>query len=251
MNNNTTVSPAEYFAEVKSRKQVMTEAGLSKLYENCLTLLDEYQRSGQIAAQKKLLFHIDNITREKKLLDVGIDTFVYKSDIDDFIHMVDNKVVKIVELENYQRRIPPEIIARIEKCKGIFDKMYVVFTDYTHREERRVEAVKREKDPILFGTFQDAATRTIVERFYFIGDWVDEYCDLTLDKMVATVQEKANGDIIKKFSTPESLQELSDQLSNLDDSMNGLYRQREKKPAPKKGFFARVRTAFKALKGDI
>ena len=119
MNNNTTVSPAEYFAEVKSRKQVMTEAGLSKLYENCLTLLDEYQRSGQIAAQKKLLFHIDNITREKKLLDVGIDTFVYKSDIDDFIHMVDNKVVKIVELENYQRRIPPEIIARIEKCKGI------------------------------------------------------------------------------------------------------------------------------------
>ena len=161
MNNNTTVSPAEYFAEVKSRKQVMTEAGLSKLYENCLTLLDEYQRSGQIAAQKKLLFHIDNITREKKLLDVGIDTFVYKSDIDDFIHMVDNKVVKIVELENYQRRIPPEIIARIEKCKGIFDKMYVVFTDYTHREERRVEAVKREKDPILFGTFQDAATRTM------------------------------------------------------------------------------------------
>ena len=143
MNNNTTVSPAEYFAEVKSRKQVMTEAGLSKLYENCLTLLDEYQRSGQIAAQKKLLFHIDNITREKKLLDVGIDTFVYKSDIDDFIHMVDNKVVKIVELENYQRRIPPEIIARIEKCKGIFDKMYVVFTDYTHREERRFALYKR------------------------------------------------------------------------------------------------------------
>ena len=22
------------------------------------------------------------------------------------------------------------------------------------------------------------------ERFYYIGDWVDEYCDLTLDKMV-------------------------------------------------------------------
>ena len=250
MNNNTTISPAEYFAQVKSRKQVMTEAGLTKLYENCLTLLDEYQRSRQIAAQKKLLFNIDNITREKKLLDVGIDTFVYKSDVDDFIHMVDNKVIKIVELENYQRRIPAEIIDRIEKCKGIFDKMYVVFTDYTRREERRVEAVKREKAPILFGTFQDAATHTIVERFYFIGDWVDEYCDLTLDKMVATVQEKANRDIIKKFSTPESIRELNDQLNNLDDSMNGLYRQRERKSASKKGFFDRVRTAFKVLKGE-
>lgn len=96
--DNTIVSPAEYFEQVKSRKQTMTAAGLSQLYENCLALLEEYQRSGQIAAQKKLLFHIDNITREKKLLDLGIDTFVYKSDVDDFIHMVDNKVVKIVEL---------------------------------------------------------------------------------------------------------------------------------------------------------
>ena len=193
--NNTIVSPAEYFEQVKSRKQTMTAAGLSQLYENCIALLEEYQRSGQIAAQKKLLFHIDNITREKKLLDLGIDTFVYKSDVDDFIHMVDNKVVKIVELENYQRRIPEEIIQRIERCKGIFDKMYVVFTDYTKREERRVEAIKREKDPILFGTFQDTATRTVVERFYFIGDWTDEYCDLTLDKMVAVVKEKADRDI--------------------------------------------------------
>ena len=118
--DNTIVSPAEYFEQVKSRKQTMTAAGLSQLYENCLALLEEYQRSGQIAAQKKLLFHIDNITREKKLLDLGIDTFVYKSDVDDFIHMVDSKVVKIVELENYQRRIPEEIIQRIERCKGIF-----------------------------------------------------------------------------------------------------------------------------------
>lgn len=207
--DNTIVSPAEYFEQVKSRKQTMTAAGLSQLYENCLALLEEYQRSGQIAAQKKLLFHIDNITREKKLLDLGIDTFVYKSDVDDFIHMV-----------------------------------------YTKREERRVEAIKREKDPILFGTFQDTATRTVVERFYFIGDWTDEYCDLTLDKMVAVVKEKADRDIVKKFSTPESIRELSDQLNNLDESMNGLYRQREKAPAPKKGFFDRVRTAFRSLKGE-
>lgn len=90
----------------------------------------------------------------------------------------------------------------------------------------------------------------MVERFYFIGDWTDEYCDLTLDKMVAVVKEKAEKDIIKKFSTPESIRELSDQLNNLDKSMNGLYRQREKASAPKKGFFDRVRTAFRSLKGE-
>ena len=54
--NNTIVSPAEYFEQVKSRKRTMTADGLSQLYENCLALLEEYQRSGQIAAQKKAAF---------------------------------------------------------------------------------------------------------------------------------------------------------------------------------------------------
>lgn len=34
--NNTIVSPAEYFEQVKSRKRTMTADGLSQLYENCL-----------------------------------------------------------------------------------------------------------------------------------------------------------------------------------------------------------------------
>lgn len=66
--NNTIVSPAEYFEQVKSRKRTMTADGLSQLYENCLALLEEYQRSGQIAAQKKLLFHIDNIHEKRSCL---------------------------------------------------------------------------------------------------------------------------------------------------------------------------------------
>lgn len=51
-------------------------------------------------------------------------------------------------------------------------------------------------------------------------------------------------------NTNDGIRELSDQLNNLDESMNGLYRQREKAPAPKKGFFDRVRTAFRSLKGE-
>lgn len=68
--------------------------------------------------------------------------------------------------------------------------------------------------------------------------------------MVATVKAKRDRDIIKKFETPETIQELTAQLNNLDSTMNGLYRQREKAPAPKKSFFDRVRIAWKALKGD-
>lgn len=63
--DNTIVSPAEYFEQVKSRKQTMTAAGLSQLYENCLALLEEYQRSGQIAAQKSC-FSTSTILHEKR-----------------------------------------------------------------------------------------------------------------------------------------------------------------------------------------
>jgi hypothetical protein len=42
--------------------------------------------------------------------------------------------------------------------------------------------VEKAKDPILFGVLK--GTRNL----YFIGDWIDEYCDLTLDKFLSTLE---------------------------------------------------------------
>lgn len=90
--------------------------------------------------------------------------------------------MKIIELERYEREIPDEIVDVIAKTKDLFDQMYIVFTDYTGKEERKIAAEKKDKDPILFGTFQDRKQKVCVDRFYYLGDWVDEYCDLTLDQ---------------------------------------------------------------------
>lgn len=65
-------TPDEFFTELKSKKMQMTAEGLDEIYDNCLALLGEYHRTGQIAAQKKLIFHIDNIMKEKQLVDMGI-----------------------------------------------------------------------------------------------------------------------------------------------------------------------------------
>ena len=94
------IAPSQYFEQLKELKNSMTEKGLDDLYENCLVLLNEYQRSGQLAAQKKLLFHLETIIKERQLVELGVDTFVYKSDIDEYMHIVDGRVVKIIELEN-------------------------------------------------------------------------------------------------------------------------------------------------------
>lgn len=120
--------------------------------------------------------------------------------------------MKIVELSRYMREIPDELVETVEKSRELFDELYVVFTDYTGKEERKVEKERRDKDPILFGVFKNGSN--VSDRFYFLGDWVDEYCDLTLDKMVEEYKAKYESDIEMKTEIPETTDELIEILKS-------------------------------------
>jgi len=239
------LSPSEYFDLMKDKRQNITDVELQRVYDNCLTLLNKYKITGQVKGMKKLIFHLQTIEKEMEIVRAGVNTFVYKDDIEYFIDRVSHDVVKIIELENYEREIPDEIVEVIEKTKDKFDQLYVLFTDYTGRVEREVEKERREKDPILFGTFQDKATNTVIDRFYFLGDWVDDYCDLTLDKMVNEVREKSGREIAISISTPKDIEELKEQLMRLEENTrnnrNGfVLTNKEVKPT----FFGKVRSIF-------
>lgn len=155
------LTPQQYFEQIKDKKYTVSSDDLKKIYENCLELANKYRITGQIRGLRKILFCMESIEKEQKLVDMGITTFVYKDDIDFYIDTVANtrnrsdRPIKIIELERYEREIPDEIVDVIDKTKELFDQMYVVYTDYTGKEERKIEAEKKEKDPILFGTFQD------------------------------------------------------------------------------------------------
>ena len=98
---------------------------------------------------RKLMFIVDCIPKERELLKLGYDIFIYKDDIEEYINSVQNKVIKIIELKNYSREIPDELVDTIERTRDIFNgNFYVLFTDYTGKEERRVEKERREKDPL-------------------------------------------------------------------------------------------------------
>lgn len=238
------LTPAEYFSLIKDKKQKIDDETLQKIYDNCLELLNKYNITGQKTAMRKLMFHLDNIEKEKDLVKMGIDTFVYKSDIEDYVKNVADRVVKICELSEYEREIPDEIVKVVEKCKDIFDEMYVVYTDYTGETERRVAFESRAKDPILFGAFLNRAKAVIVERFYFLGDWEDEYCDLTLDKMVAEVKDKTGRDIEKKIKTPEDISELRAQLENLEKTSTGAFIQKNKESKNKSNIFKKIHSVL-------
>ncbi|MEC2525846.1 hypothetical protein P9X78_27380, partial [Bacillus thuringiensis] len=136
--------------------------------------------------------------------------------------------------------IPDDVVAVLETVKDKFDQFYVVFTDYTGKVEKQVTKERRDKDPILFGTFQDEKSRTVIDRFYFIGDWEDEYCDLTLDKMVNKVQTSKGKNISMTIKTPTDIKELKEQLSLLEEHENRFIMGNKQKT----GFFQKISTFF-------
>lgn len=248
------LSPKEYFDKIKEKKNTVTSEKLSKIYENCLELANKYYKTGQVRALRKILFCLDSLEREQKLIEMGITTFIYRDDIDFYIDSVAKKradyrvrPVKNIELERYEREIPDDVVKIIEQTKDIFDQMYIVYTDYTGKAERQIEAVKKEKDPILFGTFQDRKNKVCVDRFYYLADWEDEFCDLTLDKMVNETS-RLGRNIIRTINTSEDIDDLRNYLNahyEIEDGGLTEYKIKadlDKKPLEKPGVFTRVKT---------
>lgn len=207
-NEEEKLNPYTYFQNVKDKVKEMNDEDLNKLYSIATELLEKYKKTGQIKSAKKLAFHIKSLFKEKEIIDLGITKFVYRDDIENYIDNIADDVVKIIELKNYPREIPDELVETIEKTKDIFDEMYVLFTDYTKQVEKEVE---KERDPILFGSFISREVDAMSQRMYYLGDWVDEYCDLTLDKLVSQTDKS----IVKEISIPEEKDELIKQLNTL------------------------------------
>ena len=240
------LTPQEYFEQVKERKHHITDEELVKVYDNCLELLNKYKITGQRKGIRKLLFHLECVEKEREIVKMGIDTFIYRDDIEEYIDTVAKDTVKIIELENYEREIPDEIVNLIAKVKDKFDQLYVVFTDYTGKIARRVEKERRSKDPILFGTFQNLQSRTVIDRFYYLGDWEDEYCDLTLDKMVNETEKAGKRDIVKTISTPSDIEDLKEQLANLEQRGDTFIVSNYKKNG--KSLFSNIKSALSRKK---
>lgn len=247
-NVESQLTPQQYFEQVKERKHNITDEELVKVYDNCLELLNKYKITGQKKGMRKLMFHLECIEKEREIVKMGINTFIYRDDIEEYIDTVAKDTVKIIELENYEREIPDEIVEVIAATKDKFDQLYVVFTDYTGKVERQIEKERRDKDPILFGTFQNQSNRTVIDRFYYLGDWEDEYCDLTLDKMVNETEKAGKRNIVKTISTPSDIEELKEQFGSLSE-INGNFIISNSTPQ-KKTFFQNIKSVLKGKKNE-
>ena len=245
------MDPQDYFEYVKSMKEQMTDEFLDNLYKIIMKQIGKAMVTGQNLQARRLAYSLGVIKREHDLVKRGLDVYVLRESIEKFINEVADKAVKVVDIEFYPREIPDAIAEKVQKLKEdkVFDNFYVLFTDYTGEATKEVTKERMRKDPILFGTFEHKIDDiwNICDRFYFVGDWEDEYCDLTLTKMVQKMSEKGITDVVNELSLPEVTEDTIRQYVNKLEEAEEQNRFRIRSNPKKKSFFQKVRTAWKEL----
>lgn len=185
--NKNKIHPRLYFSFVKSKlkknERKFLEDQIAKLNE----MLFEAKEINQQGLYEQLAERIFFAVQDWELLAIGIDTYLERKDVEKFrYHIVSNRPVSFTELEEFPRTIPKEIRAEIKKYqdKNVFDKYWILYYDSATPVKTNEKKIK-ERDPIVFGTLDSDP-----DRLYFIADWEDEHCDLTLDVFIAKYKRK-------------------------------------------------------------
>ena len=241
------INPEEYFKEVKSKKQVITKDYLIDLKDIIEKKRKKCFATKQNMLLKKLDFTYKILQREIILVkEYNITDCVQFEDLKSGLQNIEDKAVKIIELKNYIRDIPDEVVKLLSKLQknNVFDEYYVVYTDYTHETSKHVELERQKKDPILFGAFLDkddtrSSKLDVHNRLYFLADWEDEYCNLTYDKLLQANVEKGyniNIELIKDITEDQ----VTEYINSFNKSLNEHTFMVSKKNKTVKSFFKTV-----------
>ena len=213
------ITPSHYFDYVKGLKHKLETEQWELIIDNTLKMIDRCKITGQTSMAKELAHHANLALKELEAASKGFDIFVNRKDIESYIDKVDGKAINIIELSRYEREIPDDIINKIVETKEIFDEFYIIYTDYTKETSKKVAKERRDKDPMLFGAFldKDADSKTkiyVEDRLFFIADWVEEKCDLTLQQIALDIKDKSSKDITYKVSSPKDSDEVKKYLNS-------------------------------------
>lgn len=170
----TCISVEDFFKSVKT-SSIKVEL-LDERLVGYKSLLARAESSGQVALREKLLSEMEIIKHESVLLAAGFDKVVTEELVVKFAKEC-KKGLRLDWVKNFTRIIPCEIIDvknRLDELK-VFDNYVVLHYDPQGKAYSKTK--EEEKDPILFGVIRGS------KKLYFVGDWIDEVCDLTLEKL--------------------------------------------------------------------
>ena len=151
-------------------------------------------KAGQTALVDRLKSRLKSAKSELQLVNAGLTRFFMEEQVVDFYRKTSSdKNLKLTWIKHFVKPIPSKILEVKEKLdqQFVFDNYVILHYDPNNdatsltEEEKKQEEI-RKKDPIIFGVIEGS------RRLYYVGDWIDEYCDLTLDVVVEVLKEKVN-----------------------------------------------------------
>jgi len=242
-----TMSPKLYFKYVKHKFSPLQEKKIKERIYNLRTLIAQAELTDQKALYEEYQKLIVAAIREQEAFVCGIQHFIKKETIERFIKKVEDKVVKLKPSAEFPRPIPQDVLDKWTKVKerAIFDKFFILYTDYVDEKLKTNKQRIIEKDPILFGVFDVAP-----DNYYPIADWEDEYCDITVEKLVETIKFEKLGmlhtteDITEEYCD-KMKKEVYERMNRLKNTNSSNFRNlAEQEDAKKKKKFDWGRLAF-------
>lgn len=184
------MSIPEFFANVKNSAQeliIVNERAVG--YEKAL---QNAKQMGQAALFERLSSGLVAFKAETQLIAMGLTKYVEEQDIVSF-YKQSKKGLRLTWVKNFTRTVPESVMQKKVRADelGLFDNYVILHYDPEAKAFGETEKEKEaRKDPILFGLMKD------VTKLYFVGDWIDEHCDLTLEQLAETMGK----DVIKSMA---------------------------------------------------
>lgn len=210
------ISPSLFFQFIKSKLDNNQQIELSTKMSRIASCLENARMLDQQGLYEELALKLSGISREQEASVVNCGKYIPFIAINYFIEKmsqlnIDNKkVVKFDFLKNFPRNIPSEkakIISDV-KDKKVFDQFFILYTDYTREKLKTTRTKIRDKDPIVFGAFIHQP-----ERLYYVCDWVDEFCDITLEKFLDLTFDNAELGLKDVEITDEYIKNIQNEVN--------------------------------------
>jgi hypothetical protein len=183
----TGINPALVFRFVKSKLNKVEAGKLKEQAKKLQKFVKDAKDIGQQATYEELAKMLTGIVGLLELEACGFDKYVSEETVKKFEYKVQDRVLRYGTLESFPRAIPDRIRRKIKQvqAKNLFTEYWILYLDYAKETFKTNKDKIREKDPILFGKIANNP-----DKLFYIVDWVDEYCDLTLKKFVEEVKSK-------------------------------------------------------------
>lgn len=178
------ISPRLYFKYIKKKFGTLERMKLESRIKRLEKAFNKAVDNGQLSLGEKLMNQLTREVRESGIYAKGIKFFIESEDLKKHKRNIRGGHISDTKFEDFTRVIPDKVLKKKKKVEAVFDG-FVIFHYWNEEAHNKEDMTPQERedmrDPVLFGVIKES------QRFYFIADWDDDYCDLSFEEMIDVI----------------------------------------------------------------